>query len=89
MTQRQPGGIVLAAVDALLNEVHAFDTVVDVWVDRVDFFERFTFGSENHRVVGGAVDVCKGFEKRLGMTARESAGRAVIIIGERSVWIAS
>ena len=40
--QRQPSRILLTAGNALLNEVHAFDTVVDVWIERITSIKIFS-----------------------------------------------
>lgn len=40
--QRQPSRILLTAGNALLNEVHAFDTIVDVWIERITSIKIFS-----------------------------------------------
>src|SRR5687767_3516747 len=70
--QREPGAVLFAGGDGLLDEVHAFDAVVDVGIDRVDLLEGFAFGALDHGVVGAAVDVAEGFEVALGVAARDA-----------------
>ena len=69
MLQRQPGGILLVAADALLDEVHAFDTVVDIRIDRVTLLDRFALGTLGHLVKGGRVDIRERFKEGFGVTA--------------------
>ena len=57
MLERQPGAVGIAAGDALLDEVHPLDAIVDVGVDRVVTLERLPGRSLHHVVVGETVDV--------------------------------
>ncbi len=66
MSQRQPRTLFLAAVDALLNEVHPFDTIVDVRIDCLVSDPGFAFGTQDHIVIGSTIDIGKRFEECLG-----------------------
>lgn len=74
MLQRQPRPILLAAGDCLLDEVHAFQPVVDVGVDGVLGFELLAQGPKGHVVEGGAVDVREGLEETFRVAERQAAG---------------
>ena len=68
MLQRQPGTVLFAARDALLDKVHAFAAVVDVWEDRVASLELLPGGALNHGVVSSSIDIREGFEERFRMS---------------------
>src|SRR5262245_28830252 len=71
----QPAAVGSAARDALLDEEHPLHAVVDVGINRVECLELLARGPQHHVVVGCAVDIGKGLEKRLRMSAGQPAGR--------------
>src|SRR6188768_4101635 len=89
MPHWQPGTIFLAAVDALLDEVHPFDAVVNIGINGVRFLEWLSFSPEDHAVIRRAIDIGERFEKRLGMSARKPRRGTTRVISERRVRIAS
>ena len=54
MFQRQPGTIFGAAGNALFDEIHAFDTIVDIRINGVRFLKRFA------RLKGGELCPAEG-----------------------------
>jgi hypothetical protein len=68
--ERQFGAVLLATGHTLLDEVHPLQPIVDVRVDRVDAVKFLVAGTQNNVVVGGPVDVGKGFKESFRMTAR-------------------
>jgi hypothetical protein len=53
----------------LLDEEHAFNTIVNVGIYGVYSLDRLALHDGDHRVISRAVDVRKGFEKGFGVTA--------------------
>ena len=67
MLQRQPSAILATAGDALLDEVHPFDPVVNVGIDGIVLFEVLAGGSQYHRIESGTIDVGEGFKEPFWM----------------------
>ena len=69
--ERQPGAVFLATGNGLFDEHHAFDTVVHIRINCVDAFYFFAASFSNHRIKGGAIDVCKRFEESFRVTQNQ------------------
>ena len=82
MLQRQPLGVFIATVDALLDEVHAFDTIVNIRVDRITTFDRLAIGTLRHRVKRRRVNVRERFKERFGVTARQATSASATTVHE-------
>src|SRR5262245_13589795 len=74
MAQRLPGAVFGATADALRDEVHTVHTVGNIGIKASRAIEGPVAGPGNHVGVGGCVNVRKGFEVALRMTAGNSAG---------------
>src|SRR5262249_21323268 len=74
VAEREPGAVLLAALDALGDEQHALDAVVDVRVDRVHRLELLLAGPLDHRVEGRVVDVGERLQVTLGVAAGDARG---------------
>src|SRR5690606_34251574 len=72
--QIEPGAVLLAAGDRLLNEIHPLGPVVDVGIHRVAGLELLAALLKDHRVERRAIHVRERLEERLGMSARQTAG---------------
>ena len=65
MIHRQPATVRGTARNTLLDEVHAFDTVVHIGIDGVGSFDLLARFDVDHRIKSSAVDVSERFEERL------------------------
>ena len=72
MLERLPRPAVLAAGDALRDEVHAVHAVGDIGIKRVLAIEFLPGCSLDHVGIGGGVDVGEPFEKRFRMPRRDA-----------------
>ena len=68
VSKGQPSSILSGAGHTLLDEVHPFDAVVDVWKNGVDAFDLLALVHGNHGIVGRAVDVGKCLEEGFWVT---------------------
>src|SRR5579863_2546807 len=89
MLQRHPGAVLTAAGDALLDEIHAIDSVSDIWINRIGCRNRFASRALHDVVISAAIDVPKGLEKGFGMPSGEPAGGFARVIQVRCIGIAS
>ena len=89
MLEWQPGSVLVAAVHALLDKVHAFDAVVNVRINRVELVPRSTGGSRHDVVIGRAIHIGERFKERFRMTGGQAASGFAGVVHVRRVRIAS
>jgi hypothetical protein len=88
MFHRQPSSILLAAGDALLDEIHPFHSIMHIGVDGVEAFHLSAFRRIDHRVKSCGIDVRESFEEGLRMSGRQAAGGSARSIHVRGIGIA-
>lgn len=64
MIHRQPATVGGTARNALLDEVHAFDTVVHIGIDGVGSFDLLARFDVYHRIKSSAINIGERFEER-------------------------
>ncbi len=86
MLEAQPGSVLLAAGHALLDEVHPFDPVVDVRINRILLLDALSAALGDHRIEGRTIDIGEMPRRMPRMTARQTAGSFTRTVHERCVW---
>ena len=86
---RTPSTVLCTASDALLDKVHALDTVVYIWIKSIDAFNRLILRDVDHCVKRSDIDIGERFEERFRVAARKTACSLAARVHERCIWIAS
>ena len=86
VSQRQPLPAFVAAVDALLDEIHPLHPVVHIGVSGFDCFKRFTSRSQAHVVVGAAIDVGECLQRKLQDVRQANDRRLVPRYLQKARW---
>src|SRR5207302_6286044 len=88
MLQCQPSAILPGTGHGLGNKIHSIHAVCDVRIKALASIHLLSRCPRNHVLVSSGIDVGKCFKKRLGMAARQPAGRLAGAGHVGSIWIA-
>ena len=80
MADFEPGAILLAAGNALLQKKHSFCAIEHVCVDRIFLLDWAARGPQCHVVVRRPVDIRESFKQSFGMATWEPAGSVACFV---------